>query len=189
MKNTKYFLSTIILAALILPLITSASWWNPFTWNNTAPSKEIIEDLATTTIQSPTEAVVEVPVIQEKIITKTVTIDNPELKNRINQLEQENTALRQQVSEDSVLLVQITDKHNEILKKYNDIVYYLPSYTEAIGALYQPYISKLNECRTLVGMMSVPTKVYIPTPTYSTLNTTIHCTSNTLFGTTYTNCR
>jgi hypothetical protein len=182
--KTKQFILLASITLFIIPSLTFASWWNPTDW-----FKKSIDITATTTSTSTPVVIPVEPIIQEKIVTKIVTVDNPELQQRIDQLEQENASLRQKINEDSVLLVQITEKHNEVLKKYNDMVYYLPSFTEAIGDLYKPYIDKLNECRALVGMMSVPTKVYVPTPAYSQLNTTIHCTSKTLFGTTYTDCR
>lgn len=104
MKNK---IPIIILAiAIVIPQVASAVWWNPFSWfesEETFINK--VKYQATTTeekIESQTEPIIETkdepkPVIQEKIIEKTITVDNPELQKKINALLQENIDLKSRI--------------------------------------------------------------------------------------------
>jgi len=44
------------------------------------------------------ERIVEKPVIQEKVVTKTITVDNPELQKKIDELIAENASLKTRVN-------------------------------------------------------------------------------------------
>lgn len=114
----KYKISIIILLlAIIVPETVSAVWWNPLSWVNkkSSPETEIcINDSSTgsnskckseTSKKTPdslentdikdTEVT---PKISEKIIERTITVDNPELQKKINSLLQENVALQSRIS-------------------------------------------------------------------------------------------
>lgn len=95
----KYFIIFFI-TILIIPFIALASWWNPFSWFNNDEDLNLVNSQPTTTkeetdtsVKSQTEQI-----IQEKIIEKTITVDNPELQKQIDALLQENIALQSKVT-------------------------------------------------------------------------------------------
>ncbi len=97
----KKFLLSLSVVAFAVPNIVSAVWWNPASWfeNKTVPITE--EQKVNTDIQSEVSVKEDLkiePVIKEKIIEKTITVDNPELQKQINSLLQENADLRVKVS-------------------------------------------------------------------------------------------
>lgn len=98
MKNKIYILA--LASFVVMPQIVSAAWWNPLSWfekQNISTDQVQInaqDQQSTTTERQTTE---QTPVIKEKIIEKTITVDNPELQKKINSLLQENADLRAKV--------------------------------------------------------------------------------------------
>lgn len=94
-------LITSIGAILLFPQVSSAAWWNPFSWfeSDTLIQVEQQKDISTDT-EIPTNSDVSntEPTVQEKVIERTITVDNPELQKQINSLLQENATLKAQVS-------------------------------------------------------------------------------------------
>ena len=110
----KYLLSLVIIVAIV-PQVTFAVWWNPASWfeksvaeekttgQETAPAPSVSSEQTSPTVtQQVTERVIEriieKPVVQEKVVTKTITVDNPELQKRIDELVAENTSLKTRVN-------------------------------------------------------------------------------------------
>lgn len=84
----KYILYAVIIGAII-PSVTFASWYNPFSWFKKS----------NTSIPSPTEPIVEhIQVPSKPVITNTITVENPKLQSQINALIQSNTDLQVQLS-------------------------------------------------------------------------------------------
>lgn len=110
----KYLLSLVVIISIV-PQVTFAVWWNPASWFEKPTIEEKIIEQETTEVTgvsseqtSPTtaqqvterviERIVEKPVIQEKVVTKTITVDNPELQKRIDELVAENSSLKTRVN-------------------------------------------------------------------------------------------
>lgn len=93
----------LILVALLLPFTASAAWWNPLTWFD-SPSYETasVTEIPVVETEEPKtiEVIKEVPVetVKEVVKTETVTVQDPALQARINQLISENASLRAQVA-------------------------------------------------------------------------------------------
>lgn len=195
---------------MFLPSVAFAVWWNPFSWfeNKSTEHKENIEKTQTKEEFNPNdweyvpdvpdikeEEKVNEPIIQEKIITKTITIDNPELQKKIDELTSENAFLKKQVSNDSKSLTEISNKYNEVADKYNNMVNALPKFEYAlkdmIGTTVGKLVDNLNECRSLLRL-SIVSKPYIPYPSfpsYTPISNRISCTATSGLGsTTYINC-
>lgn len=94
MKKFLWFLSTTM---LIVPSIASAAWWNPLSWFE-RESVQTEQIQINTQEQQSTTTTKQTPIIQEKIVEKTITVDNLELQKQINSLLQENADLRVKVS-------------------------------------------------------------------------------------------
>lgn len=162
------------MTAFLIPSVVSAAWWNPASWLKN-------ETVQTTPVQKASE------VISEKIVTETITVDNPALQEKIDRLEKENKSLSAQLNKESKLLSQTANQYNDVLSKYNSLVNGLPKLEVGLKAIIKPVVDQLNQCRLALGMASVPQPpVYVPY--YPPINTTIHCSSNTVLGTTYTDC-
>lgn len=205
-KFSTQFSIIVVLMIFIFPSITMAAWWNHMAWFT--PKVKVVpvqmQQPLPQTVQSkeaqpintsvPREIIIEKPIIQEKIVTKTITVDNPELQKRIDVLIVENNGLRKLVTDSSANLNTMSGQYNDVLAKYNSMNNAFPVFTEKlktmIKAAFDVQNAKLNECRSALGLaLTMPPPVYIPTPTYyPPINNTIHCTSSTLFNTTYTNC-
>lgn len=99
----------LLFIAIFLPFTASAAWWNPFSWFDTpeyqtASTVEVpvIEPTEPEETESEPEIIevikeVEKPVIKEVVKTETITVTDPALQKRINELVAENNALRANV--------------------------------------------------------------------------------------------
>jgi len=100
-----------IFCGILLPYFALAAWWNPMTWfeqkNEAAEVKNEAMLITPKTIQTSTsspvnekvvEKIIEKPVIKEKLVTQTITVDNPELQIKINSLITENSNLQSQIN-------------------------------------------------------------------------------------------
>ncbi len=105
MKNK--ILILILIVTIVTPQVASAAWWNPFSWLGSRENFSKIEPQTTTTEEGTKNSPKidefiniqeEKNKIQEKIIEKIITVDNPELQKKINTLIQENTTLQSKVA-------------------------------------------------------------------------------------------
>lgn len=175
----------ILIGLFAVSLITSAYlpramavWWNPSTWFKNEVDQKVINE---------PPAVIE-PVVQEKIITKTITVDNPELQNKVNALNKENDLLKQQIAIQSNLLKQMSAQYNDVAGQYNSMINALPKFEVALKAMIKPIIDQLNYYRaasnlSTLSQPSIPTPTYYP-PTKQSWN----CTTNWILSTAYTSC-
>ena len=109
----------IILLAIIIPQAAFAAWWNPLSWfkkqSIDQEKAELLErlvgleekvnsqEVATSTAQEESVK----SEIREKIITQTITVDNPDLQKRINDLIEENISLQAKVISQASLVGQL----------------------------------------------------------------------------------
>lgn len=103
MMKTANKLIPILIIVLLLPQIAFAAWWNPFSWftrgNTPAVIEEKLDKKEGTDIQSNKEAQVKQgPDVRERIVEKTIIVDNPELQKKINELFQENLSLKTKIA-------------------------------------------------------------------------------------------
>lgn len=95
----------IIFAAVIFSLIPSvamASWWNPLSWFESKTEIKIEQEITEPKVEPSVSAETEEknqtePIIKERVVEKTITVDNPETQKRINALLQENANLKSKV--------------------------------------------------------------------------------------------
>lgn len=83
------------MAILILPSVTFAAWYNPFSWFAKTPATVIVP--TESPIQSATSTLVALPV-PKPVITNTITVEDPKLQSQINELAQSNTDLQVKLS-------------------------------------------------------------------------------------------
>jgi|SRR3989344_2488878 len=111
-------LVSVFLVAILIPQVALAAWWNPFSWfsklNVEQEKPELLQrlvelekqvnsqDVASSTIQESPKLEV-----KEKIITQTITVDNPELQKKINALITENITLQAKINSQSSLVEQL----------------------------------------------------------------------------------
>ena len=93
----------LFLVVFLIPQVALAAWWNPISWFEEKPAK--VENKAEAEIDSENKVestketeIKQKPIIQEKIIEKTIQVDNPELQKKINSLLQENTNLQLRIN-------------------------------------------------------------------------------------------
>ncbi|OHB14696.1 MAG: hypothetical protein A2431_00615 [Candidatus Zambryskibacteria bacterium RIFOXYC1_FULL_39_10] len=117
----------VLLAAVMIPQVVFASWWNPFSWikskeTYTAPKTQDIEtkiselesklDKVTENnnlnIKENIKKEIEVPTV----ITKTIQVDNPELQTKINALLKENIDLQTKVGS-------LSSSYNNLVQQLN----------------------------------------------------------------------
>lgn len=105
----KKYIVVLFLTVLIIPSITSATWWNPFSWSkDSRQTIDVVEPASVQPVDKPVpvsdtkaKEVVEPKIIEriiEKPITQTITVQDPALQARINTLIAENESLKIQVS-------------------------------------------------------------------------------------------
>lgn len=109
----------------LLPATSHAAWWN-FWFNQEAqtiqslptPTVEVVEVSSTpeaTTEPSPTIRVIEKPVYKDRVVTNTVTVDNPVLIKQITDL-----TLQLKTLQMSNTILQ--DKYDQLQKKYTALL-------------------------------------------------------------------
>jgi len=153
-------------------------------------SPQIQGEISTTSLEKETNDKIEDPsVVEEKIITKTIMVDNPELQKRIDELLNENNTLKQQINSQSKSLNQMANDYNDAIGKYNSMINALPKFTTMVEeGILRPLADKYNACRTALGMVSI-SRPSLPAPVYySPINHTINCISNSIGSTVYTSC-
>jgi hypothetical protein len=92
------FLIALIFIFLSSPQVSRAAWWNPATWGTNKSQLGIVG--------SSTKSD---EVIKERIIERTVQVDNPVLQKKIADLLAENANLRSQISSQSNLVAQLNE--------------------------------------------------------------------------------
>ncbi len=102
MRNKLYIV--VFLLMFIVPHIVLASWWNPFSWfernsaNFIQETNNNIDNVDDNNFDNSGKLLETEEVIKEKIIEKTIVVDNPELQKQINTLFQENASLKEKVN-------------------------------------------------------------------------------------------
>lgn len=124
MKNV--LLSAAIICAF--PVVASAAWWNPLTWGSTG--YQVAENVVVAT-STTEERIVQVPV--DRVITKTITIDNPALQAQINALLQENATLK-------TTIATLTQQNAGYVSKINQL-----QATNVIAPLLSPACQSLQD--------------------------------------------
>ncbi|OGG72843.1 hypothetical protein A3A38_02645 [Candidatus Kaiserbacteria bacterium RIFCSPLOWO2_01_FULL_53_17] len=169
--NQKILLGSLfVFSLLIIPSVTFAAWYNPFTWfTPVAPQSEIVleeQTIPTTTpiataASDPVIQYVEKPVIKEVVKTVTQTVEDPIVRQQLQDALAKNTQLTNQIQEYQNLVKQYESANQQLNSKYAD----------AVGVAAQ--------CVAALKTQST----YTPPPT-------IRCTSNTstMDGTTFTIC-
>jgi len=185
----KFIIVSLLLCSLLfVPVVTFASWWNPMTWFEKPQDMQGSQIKQESPAESPSKTEEDTqPIIQEKIVTETITIDNPELQKRIDELIVENTTLKQQVSDESKTLSETATQYNDAVKKYNDLNSSVKIFGDLTLDMFKQLADKYNSCRSALGLA----QIYLSTPSpvyYPPINHSINCTSSTIGGTTYTNC-
>lgn len=121
----KKCLSILALTILIIPSVTLAAWWNPFTWS-ADPSKPVnvnseqniqlqkkVEELekqvqnyqsvasasSSAVVTANTKLDVKLEPVKPTVITKTIQIQDPSLQNQINLLLSENNSLKSKLAD------------------------------------------------------------------------------------------
>lgn len=112
-------LMPLFLVALLVPQIAMAAWWNPVSWfkkqSIDQEKTELLERLVELEEKADSQEVATSTAseesvkseIREKIITQTITVDNPDLQKRINALIEENISLQAKVMSQSSLVGQL----------------------------------------------------------------------------------
>lgn len=135
MNRKILFGSFSVFCLLIIPSITFAAWYNPFTWfTPSAPKSEVV--LEEHTISTTTPAVstvspatpdpviqyVEKPVIKEVVKTVTQTVEDPAVRQQLNDALAKNTQLTNQVQQYQNLIKQYESANQQLNSKYADAV-------------------------------------------------------------------
>lgn len=103
----KYIFATLLLL-IVIPSVSLASWWNPFSWGD----KKEISPIETPAEYSPTlestvlstetpEPITETKILEkviEKPVIQTITVQDPTLQAKINALVAENTVLKAEIA-------------------------------------------------------------------------------------------
>lgn len=105
MKNKIHIVSVFLLAIILIPQVTFASWWNPFSWSkNSKENINVIEPtsvLSTDKSDSKIETKPKETKVIEKVVAKpviqTITVQDPALQARINALILENSNLKAEI--------------------------------------------------------------------------------------------
>lgn len=106
MKKTLLYIA--VFASVLVPSVTFASWYNPFSWFK-KPETTIIAPAETipTSVATTTPAILSTP---KPIITNTITVTDPKLQSQINTLEQQNATLQSQ-------LISLTAQYNSLVSQ------------------------------------------------------------------------
>lgn len=116
------------------PFITYASWWNPFSWGQRAPSQPVsppTEQLPQVPQPAaiPSSAPAPAPVIQTQVVTKTVTVKDPteaatiaELTKQVADLKDANHSLFLQAQQIMVDDAAKINTINSYIQKYVGLV-------------------------------------------------------------------
>jgi hypothetical protein len=175
MQKTKLIVSILVLSFSFFASqsVTFAAWYNPFTWFQPEQKVEIPtphEEQGAAAITAVTPPVpeperiieyVEKPVIKEVVKTVTQTVEDPVVRQQLNDALAKNTQLTSQIQQYQNLVEQYKAANQQLNSKYAD----------AVGVAAQ--------CVAQLKSQSS----YAPTPT-------VRCTSNTstINGTTFTIC-
>ena len=156
----KRLLISSMFLAIIIPSITSAAWWNPFSWEVFGSNQSFAPQENNLLLNTPekSENVKELqnisnPVIQEKI----VTVDNPELQKKINILVAENNDLKSQLL-----------KSNQTIVAYEQVATKLASDRDYAVSVIEKGINNFNALyQQCVGQSyPVPSSIVTPPPSY-----------------------
>src|ERR1035437_9042679 len=164
----KKYLLVLLLRVFIIPSILFASWWNPLSWFNKSDSTiKQVQPKQSVNTQTPQENVIEKPTIQEKTVVKTITVDNPELQKKIDELSQKLT-------DESDQLIQATTQYNNLLDKYNKTI----QGDNAFATAMQSIVTNMaQECKRQ--------PIYMPYVSPVSSFTPFTCTSDNIAGSTY----
>ncbi|MDO8729103.1 MAG: hypothetical protein Q7K26_04425 [bacterium] len=137
-------LMPLLLIVILLPQVAFAAWWNPFSWfraeegqNDVQETKDdskqpcsaddpigLFTDCEAETTDDPNDPLgilnddsqnKEEKVV-EKIVTKTITVDNPELQKKINSLITENITLQTKINSQSSLVQQLNSCRADLIE-------------------------------------------------------------------------
>jgi hypothetical protein len=134
--NRKILLGSFsVFCLLIIPSITFAAWYNPFTWfTPDAPKSEIVleeQTVPTTTPRvsaassaapDPVIQYVEKPVIKEVVKTVMQTVENPIVRQQLQDTLAKNNKLTSQIQEYQNLIKQYESANQQLNSKYADAV-------------------------------------------------------------------
>ena len=151
-KISNLFLAT-LLVSFILPSVTLASWWNPFTWTIDS-SKPDYQSLASTSqstvITTNAKPDIKSEPIKPTVITKTITVQDPSLQNQIDLLLSENNSLKNKLADlQSAYLICTSTLSNTISTQKNQTSAENDAKTLAIKQL-KIKTAELQEIRTEV---------------------------------------
>lgn len=93
MKKTLLYIA--VLGVIVIPSVTFAAWYNPFSWFAKTPTTVIVP------IQSPIQVATSTPEalpVPKPVITNTITVEDPKLQSQINTLIQQNSTLQTQLA-------------------------------------------------------------------------------------------
>ena len=85
----KKYLPILILCLLIIPSVTQAAWWNPLTWGHKDSSSNVSEPAPQSEVAQPVVKTETEP----KVVTKTITVQDPKLQTQIDSLLQQIASL------------------------------------------------------------------------------------------------
>jgi hypothetical protein len=105
MEKTSTKILSMLVIGILLPQITFAAWWSPASWfNKDTPTQEQvrIENKESTTnkdTQTPVAKIDPKPAeVKERVVTKVIKVDNPELQTKIDSLTKQNNDLLAQLN-------------------------------------------------------------------------------------------
>jgi|SRR3989344_5704465 len=132
MKKIEQKVAVALLSLLVIssvPSVASAAWYNPFTWFQSEPQVEVVsleeQTAAVVATQPEPEKVIEYiekPVIKEVIKTVTQTVEDPLVRQQLNDALVKNTQLGNQVQQYQNLIKQYEVANRTLNSKYADAV-------------------------------------------------------------------
>lgn len=106
MKKTLLYIA--VFALIIIPSVTFAAWYEPWTWFQKSEPTVVVP--VTETAEIPVVTAPAILPTPKPIITNTITVTDPKLQSQINTLEQQNATLQAQ-------LTSLTAQYNSLVSQ------------------------------------------------------------------------